>query len=77
MALGRDDELQLGGHIGEELDRDDVAADALDRLEYELAAVDPDLLLLPETVGDVRRRDRAEQRSRRPRIRVEAQLELR
>ena len=77
MALGRDDDSQLGRHVGEELDRDGVAADTLDRLERELAAVDPDLFLLPETVGDVRRRDRAEQRSRRPRIRVEAQLELR
>src|SRR6185503_9166147 len=44
-------------------------------LHPELAAVDPDLLLLPEAVGDVRRRDRAEERAGWAGVDVEPQLE--
>src|SRR5437762_1154353 len=40
------------------------------------APVDANLLLLPELIGDVCRGDRAEERTGRPRIRVEAKLEL-
>src|SRR4051794_41417871 len=47
-ALGRDDEAKLYGDVGEELDRDRVATDPLDRLESDLAAVHAGLLLLPE-----------------------------
>ena len=57
------------------LDRDGVAADPLDRVHLELAAVDADLLLLPEPVGDVRRGDRAEERAGRACVDVEPQLE--
>ena len=73
-ALGDDQQAQLGGHVGEDLDRHRVAADALDRLHVELAAVDADLLVLPEPVGDVRRGDRAEERAGRAGVDVEAQL---
>ena len=45
-----------GRHVGEELDRDLVAADPLDRLvEVDLAAVDADLAPSPDLVRDVRR----------------------
>jgi hypothetical protein len=42
-ALGRHDEPEVCGDLGEDLDRDGVAADVLDRLELQLAPVDPDL----------------------------------
>ena len=59
-ALGHDEDPQLGGHVGEDLDRDRVAADALDRLHVELAAVDADLLLRP--TGGRRRSSRSPSR---------------
>src|SRR5439155_2304754 len=50
------------GHVREELVRDLVTADSLDRLrQLELAPVDPDPLRLPDPVGDVRRSHRAEE----------------
>jgi hypothetical protein len=75
-ALGDDQQPQLGGDVAEDLDRDRVAADALDRADAELAPVDPDLQLVPELVGDVRRGDRAEQRAGRAGVDVEAKLGL-
>ena len=65
---------QLGDDVGEDLERNRVAADPLDRVHLELAAVDADLLLLPEPVGDVRRCDRAEERAGRAGVDVEAKL---
>ena len=48
-ALGHDREPQRRRDVREELDRDLVAADPLDRVgEVDLAAVDPDLLALPD-----------------------------
>ena len=48
------------------VDRDRVAADPLDRVvEPDLAPVDADLARAPDLVGDVRRRDRAEERAGR------------
>ena len=74
-ALGHDRDLERGGHVGKELDRDLVAADPLDRLgQVELAPVDADLLRLPELLGDVGRGDRAEERAGLARGDVEAQL---
>ena len=75
LALRRDDEADLGDDVGEHLERHGVAADALDRVHLELAAVDAKLLLLPEPVGDVRRGDRAEERTRRAGVDVEAELD--
>ena len=63
-ALGVDRDAQRGGRVAEELDRDLVAADPLDRLgQVELAPVDPHLLRLPDALGDVGRGDRAEERA--------------
>ncbi len=74
-ALGHDREAEGRGHVGEELDRNFEAADPLDRLgEVELAPVDPDPLALPDPVGDVRRRDRAEERAGLAGLDVEAEL---
>ena len=42
----------------------------------DLLAVDPDLVVGPDPVGDVGRRHRAEERARRPRLDVEAELGL-
>ena len=75
LALRCDDELDLGDDVGEHLERHGVPADPLDRVHLELAAVDAELLLLPEPVGDVRRGDRAEERSRRAGVHVEAKLD--
>src|SRR5207253_8597637 len=65
LAALRDDErLQLDADVGEEIDGDVVAADPLDRLvELDLPAVDADLARAPDLGGDVRRRDRAEERA--------------
>src|SRR5207237_6773443 len=65
----------LGDDVREHVERNRVPADAFDRVHLELAAVDAELLLLPEPVGDVRRRDRAEERARRPRVDVEPKLD--
>src|SRR5215208_1896380 len=74
-ALGHDRDLQRGGHVGEELDRDLVAPDPLDRLGHvELAPVDAHPLGLPELLGDVGRGDRAEERAGLTCGNVEAQL---
>ena len=60
-------------HVLEDLDRDRVAADPLDRLgQVDLPPVDADLLLLPELVDDVRRGDRAEETAARAGLDVEA-----
>ena len=75
LALRSDHEPQVGRHVGEQLERDGVPPDPLDRVHLELAAVDAQLLLLPEPVGHVRRGDRAEQRAGRAGRHVEAQLE--
>ena len=69
--------LHLRGHVGEDLDRDRVAADALDRIgEVDLPPVDADLELLPDLVGDVGRGHRAEEDSLRAGVHVEAKLGL-
>ena len=51
LALRCDDDADLGDHVREHLERNRVAADALDRLHLELAAVDAELLLIPEPVA--------------------------
>ena len=66
-TLGDDERLDLDVHVLEELDRDRVAADALDRVDRDLAPVDANLPRAPDLVGDVGRRDRAEERARRAR----------
>src|SRR5204863_9697187 len=74
-ALGHDEDAELRRHILEQLDRDLVAPDPLDRLrQVELAAVDADALRLPDPVGDVGRRHRAEQRAGLAGADVEADL---
>ena len=76
-ALGHDERAHGRGHVGEELDGDFVAADLLDRLgQVDLAPVDADLRHLPELVGEIGRRDRAEQRPGRAGLDVEAELRL-
>ncbi len=75
-ALGHDHQLDLGGDALEDVDRDRVAADPLDVVDADLAAVDADLADPPDLVGDVGRRDRAEQRSGRAGLDVEAEHEL-
>ena len=63
-ALGDDEGLHLGRHPLEHVDRDAEAADPLDHVEVDLAAVDADLPRPPELLlGDVGRRDRAEERT--------------
>ena len=74
---GHDVRLHRRVHVLEELDRDVVAADPLDRVDLDLAPVDADLLRAPELVGDVRRRHRAEERARRPGLHLEAEHRLR
>src|SRR5207253_2240853 len=74
-AFGHNREAKRRGHIGEELDRNLIAADSLDRLgKVELAPVDPNPLALPDPVSDVRRRDRTEQRAGLAGLDVEAEL---
>src|SRR5213592_1193395 len=74
-AFGHDREAKRRRHIGEELDRNFVASDPLDRLgEVELTPVDPDPLALPDPVGDVRRRHRAEEGAGLTGLDVEAEL---
>src|SRR5205807_5991512 len=75
-ALRHDERAHLGRHVLEELDRDLVAADALDRVQLDPAPVDAHLVLRPELIGDVGRRDRAEERAGRAGLHVEAQLDL-
>ena len=63
---------------GKELDRDLVAADALDRLrQVDLPPVDADLPRAPDLVGDVRRGHRAEERALRAGVHLEAKHRLR
>ena len=54
-TLGDDEEFDLDVHVLEELDRDRVATDALDRVDRDLAPVDANLPGAPDLVGDVRR----------------------
>ncbi len=75
-ALRDHDRADLGGDVLEDPDRNRVDADALDRLvQVDLAAVDADLLRRPDLVGDVGRRDRAEQAPARSGAALEAQLD--
>src|SRR5206468_3030315 len=53
-----------------------VAADSLDRARVDLAPVDADLLLAPELVDDVGRSDRAEERTGRACLDLEAEHRL-
>src|SRR5205807_1826564 len=74
-ALRNDRDPQRRAHVGEELDGNLVASDALDRVaEVDLAAVDADAARAPDLVGDRRRRDRSEQHAGGPRLHVEAYL---
>ena len=76
-ALGHDEHARLHGHLGEELDRNLVAADPLQRLvEADLPAVDPDLELVPDRVREVRLRDRPEEDALLAGLDVEAELRL-
>ena len=75
-ALGHDHQLDLGRDALEDVDRHRVAADPLDVVDADLAAVDADLADPPDLVGDVGRRDRAEQRSGRAGLDVEPEHEL-
>src|SRR6476469_10060409 len=59
LALGLDDDRDLGGHALEDADRDLVRAERLERLlEVDLVLVDRDAAT-PERVGDVLRGERA------------------
>src|SRR5579862_5748556 len=69
--------LHLDPDVREDVDRDRVAADPLDRIGLDLAPVDPDLLRAPQLVDDVRRRDGAEERAGRARLDLEAEHGLR
>ena len=76
-ALGHDEHARLDRHLREELDRNLVAADPLQRLvEVDLPAVDPDLELVPDRVREVRLRDRPEEDARLAGLDVEAELRL-
>src|SRR5919204_611497 len=76
-ALGDDERLHLDTHVGEDVDRHRVAADALDRVgEVDLAPVDAHLPRPPELVGDVGRGHGAEERAGRPGLDVEAEHRL-
>src|SRR5579862_401502 len=75
VPCGGHRQLELRRHVLEDVDRDGVTADPLDRRHLELAPVNSDLLLLPEAVGDVRRRDRAEERAGGPGVDVESKLD--
>src|SRR5581483_7139863 len=75
-ALGDHLGLHLDADVLEDVDRDLVAADPLDRVAVDLAPVDADLLRLPELVDDVGRRDRAEQAAGRAGLDLEAEHDL-
>ena len=75
-ALGDDEGLHLDADVLEDVDRHVVAADALDVLQVDLAPVDADLARAPDLVGDVRRRDRAEERAGRAGLHLEAEHRL-
>ena len=75
-TLGHDHQLDLGRDALEQVDRHRVAADPLDVVDADLAAVDADLADAPDLVGDVGRRDRAEERPGRAGLDVEPQDEL-
>src|SRR6478609_276628 len=75
-TLGNDERSYLDGDVLEELDRNLVAADPLDRVAPDLAPVDAHLVLLPQLVRDVGCRDGAEERAGRSRLHVEAKLHL-
>ena len=75
-ALRDDERLHLDLDVLEEHDRDRVAADPLDRVDPDLPPIDPHLVLVPDPVGDVRRRDRSEQRAGRAGLDVEAENRL-
>ena len=75
-TLGHDHQLDLGRDALEQVDRHRVAADPLDVVDADLAAVDADLADAPDLVGDVGRRDRAEERAGRAGLDVEPQDEL-
>ena len=72
-TLGNDERLHLHVYVLEELDRDAEAADPLERVAGDLAPVDADLPCSPDLVGDVGRRDRAEERARRAGLHLEPQ----
>ena len=67
----------LDGDVLEQLDRHLEPSDPLERVAADLAPVDADLVLLPQLVGDVRRRDRSEQRAGGAGLHVESELDLR
>ena len=54
-ALGHDEHAGLHVHVGEELDRNLVAPNPLERLVHpDLPAVDPNLELVPDRIGELR-----------------------
>src|SRR4029079_3383593 len=76
-ALRHHEGLHLCGDALEDVHRDGEAADPLDHVEVDLAAVDADLARPPELLGDVGRRHGAEQRTGRPGLHLEAEHRLR
>ena len=62
---GHDERLHLDADVLEELDRHGEAADALERVDRDLAPVDAHLPRAPDLVGDVGRCHRAEERTGR------------
>ena len=76
-AFGHDEGLHLGGDPLEHVHRDAEAADPLDHVEVDLAAVDADLARPPDLLGDVGRRDGAEERTCRAGLDLEPQDGLR
>ena len=76
-AFGDDEGLHLGGDALEHVHRDAEAADPLDHVEVDLAAVDADLARPPDLLGDVGRRDGAEERTCRAGLDLEPQDGLR
>src|SRR5262245_5755218 len=76
-ALGDDEHARLDGHVREQLDRDLVAPDPLQRLVHpDLAPVDADLELVPDRVREVRLGDRPEEDAGVAGLDVEAELRL-
>src|SRR5207244_13086467 len=75
-AFGHDERPSLDGHILEQLDRNLETSDPFERLAADPSPIDTDLVLLPQLIRDVGRRDRTEQRAGGPGLHVEAKLDL-
>src|SRR5580765_5265792 len=75
-TFGDDERSHFDGDVLEELDRNLVAADPLDRVAPDLAPVNAHLVLLPQLIRDVGCRHGAEERAGRSRLHVEAKRQL-